>query len=146
MTDLITDLTTLFSKYKKVYFLSYQFIISFTIAINKHNVFVRLVYKGIHQTSYKHKLFTLSKFSDFDKVIPLLLYDLYEKCNQEVTEDNPVPKSILKRMQTPKKTVTFHLSPIKEDISESSKWISPLKKYTHPALHSHLMDPRFPHQ
>ena len=39
----------------------------------------------------------------------------------------------------------FHLPPIKEDISESSKWISPLKKYTHPALHSHLMDPRFPH-
>ena len=49
-------------------------------------------------------------------------------------------------MQTPKKTVTFQLTPIKEDISESSKWISPLKKYTHPALHSHLMDPRFPHQ
>ena len=146
MTDLITDLTTLLSKYKKVYFLSYQFIISFTIAINKHNVFMRLMYKGIHQTSYKYKLFTLSKFSDFDKVIPPLLYDLYEKCNQEVTEDKPVPKGILKRMQTPKKTVMFHLPPIKEDISESSKWISPLKKYTHPALHSHLMDPQFPHQ
>ena len=104
------------------------------------------MYKGIHQTSYKYKLFTLSKFSDFDKVIPPLLYDLYEKCNQEVMEDKPVPKGILKTKQTPKKTVTFHLPPIKEDISESSKWISPLKKYTHPALHSHLMDPRFPHQ
>ena len=88
----------------------------------------------------------MSKFSDFDKVIPPLLYDLYEKCNQEVTEDKHVLKGILKRMQTPKKTVTFHLPPIKEDISESSKWISPLKKYTHPALHSHLMDPQFPHQ
>ena len=39
MTDLITDLTALLSKYKKVYFLSFQFIISFTITINKHNVF-----------------------------------------------------------------------------------------------------------
>ena len=126
--------------------MSYQFIISFTIAINEHNVFVRLMYKGIHQMSYKYKLFTLSKFCDFDKVIPLLLYDLYEKCNQEVTEDKPVPKGILKRIQTPKKTVMFHLPPIKEDISESSKWISPLKKYTHPTLHSHLMDPQFPHQ
>ena len=142
MTDLITDLTALLSKYKKVYFLSYQFIISFTIAINKHNVFLRLMYKGIHQTCHINiNLFTLSKFSDFDKIIPPLVYNLYEKCNQEVTEDKSVPKGILKRIQTPKKTVTFHLTPIKEDISESSKWISPLKKYTHPALHSHLMDP-----
>ena len=106
---------------------------------------MRLMYKGIHQTSYKYKLFTLSKFSDFDKVIPPLLYDLYEKCNQEVTEDTHVPKGLLKRMQTPKKTVMFHLSPIKEDIGESSKWINPLRKYTHPTLHSNLMDPRFPH-
>ena len=121
MTDLITDLATLLSKYKKVYFLSYQFIISFTIAINKHNVFVRLMYKGIHQMSYKHKLFTLSKFSDFDQVIPLLLYDLYEKCNQEVIKDKPVPKGILKTKHTPKKTVMFQLPPIKEDIGESSK-------------------------
>ena len=141
MTDLMTDLNTLLSKYKKVYFLSYQFIISFTIAVNKFSVFVRLMYKGIHHTSYKYKLFTLSKLSDFDKVIPLLLYNLYEKCNQEVTEDKPVPKGILKRMQTPKKTVTFQLPPIKEDIGESSKWINPLRKYPHPALHSHLMDP-----
>ena len=107
MTDLITDLTALLPKYKKVYFLSYQFIISFTIAVNKFSVFVRLMYEGIHQTSYKYKLFTLTKFSDFDKVIPPLLYDLYEKCNQEVTEDKPVPKGILKTKQTPKKTVTF---------------------------------------
>ena len=34
---------------------------------------------------------------------------------REVTEDKPVPKGILKRMQTPKKTVTFHLPTIKED-------------------------------
>ena len=135
MTDLITDLTALLSKYKKVYFLSYQFIILFTIAVNKSNVFVRLMYKGIHQTSYKYKLFTLSKFSDFDKVIPLLLYDLYEKCNQDVSEDKSVPKGILKTKQTLKKTVTFQLPPIKEDIGESSKWISPLKKYTLLALH-----------
>ena len=141
MTDLIADLTTLLSKYKKVYFLSYQFIISFTIAVNKSNVFVKLMYKGIHQTSYKCKFFTWSKYSDFDKVIPLLLYDLYEKCNQELIEDKPVPKGILKTKQTPKRTVMFQLTPIKEDNSESSKWISPLKKYTHPALHSHLMDP-----
>ena len=46
--------------------------------------------------SYRYKLFTLSKFSDFDKVIPPLLYDLYKKCNQEVTEDKPVPKGIYK--------------------------------------------------
>ena len=52
MTDLITDLMALLSKYKKVYFLSYQFIISFTITINKHNVFVRLIsYPGITQFS-----------------------------------------------------------------------------------------------
>ena len=87
----------------------------------------------------------MSKFSDFDKVIPPLLYDLYEKCNQEVIEDKPVPKGILKTKQTPKKTVTFQLPPIKEDIGESSKWTSPLKKYTHPTFHSNLMDPRFPH-
>ena len=49
----------------------------------------------------------LSKFSDFDQVIPPLLYDLYEKCNQELTEDKPVPKGILKRMQTSKKTVNL---------------------------------------
>ena len=97
MTDLITDLTALLSKYKKVYFLSYQFIISFTITINKHNVFMRLMNKGIHQMSYKYKLITLSKFSDFDKVIPPLLYDLYEKCHQEVTEDKTLPKGILKK-------------------------------------------------
>ena len=141
MTDLITDLNALLSKYKKVYFLSYQFIISFTITINNHHVLLRLMYKGIHQMSYKYKLFTLSKYSDFDKVFPPLLYDLYEKHNQEVIEDKPVPKGILKKMQTPKKTVMFHLPPIKEDIGESSKWICPLIKYTHPALHSHLMDP-----
>ena len=146
MTDFITDLTALLFKYKKVYFLSYQFLLSFTIAVNKCNVFVRLMYKGIHQTSYKYKLFTWSKYSDFDKVIPPLLYDLYEKCNQELIEDKPVPKGILKTKHTPKKTVMFQLTPIKEDISESSKWMSPLQKYTHPAFHSHLMDPRSPHQ
>ena len=100
MTDLITDLTALLSKYKKVYFLSYQFIISFTIAVNKFNVLLRLMYKGIHQTSYKYKLVTLSKFSDFDTVIPSLLYDLYEKCHQEITEDQPLLKGILKTKQT----------------------------------------------
>ena len=104
------------------------------------------MYKGIHQMSYKYKLVTLSKFSDFDTVIPSLLYDLYEKCHQEITKDKPALKGILKTKQTPKKTVTFHLSPIEEDINESSKWINPLKKYTYPTLHSNLMDPRFPHQ
>ena len=79
-------------------------------------------------------------------VIPPLLYNLYEKCDQELIEDKPVPKGILKTQHTPKKTVTFQLTPIKEDISESSKWMSPLQKYTHPAFHSHLMDPRSPHQ
>ena len=75
-----------------------------------------------------------------------MLYDLYEKCNQELIEDKPVPKGILKTQQTPEKTVMFQLTPIKEDISESSKWISPLQNYTHPAFHSHLMDPQSPHQ
>ena len=107
---------------------------------------MRLMYKGIHQTSYKYKLFMWSKYSDFDKVIPPLLYNLYEKCNQEFIEDKPVPKGILKTKHTPKKTVMFQLTPIKEDISESSKWMNPLQKYTHPAFHSHLMDPQFPHQ
>ena len=88
------------------------------------------MYKGIHQTSYKYKFFTWSRHSDFDKIIPPLLYDLYEKCNQELIEDKPVPKGILKTQHTPKKTVKFQLPPIKEDISESSKWMSPLKKYT----------------
>ena len=146
MTDLTTDLTALLSKYKKVYFLSYQFIISFTITINKHHVLLRLMYKSIHQTSYKYRLFTLSQYSDFDREIPQLLYDLYEKHNQEVTEDKPLLKGILKTMKSPKKTVTFQLPPIKEDICEPSKWTSPLRKYTHPAFHSHLIDPRFPHQ
>ena len=145
MTDFMADLTALLSKYKKVYFLSYQFILSFTDVVNKCNVFVRLMYKGIHQTSYKYKFFTWSKHSDFDKVIPPLLYDLYEKCNQELIEDKPVPKGILKTQHTPK-TVMFQLTPIKEDISESSKWMSPLQKYTHLAFHSHLMDPQSPHQ
>ena len=146
MTDFMADLTALLSKYKKVYFLSYQFILSFDVVVNKCNVFVRLMYKGIHQTSYKYKFFMWSKHSDFDKVIPPLLYDLYEKCNQELIEDKPVLKGILKTQQTPKKTVTFQLTPIKEDISESSKWTSPLQKYTHSVFHSHLMDPRSPHQ
>ena len=111
MTDFITDLTALLSKYKKAYFLSYQFI-SFTIAVNKCNVFVRLMYKGIHQMSYKYKFFTWSKYSDFDKVIPPLLYNLYEKCTQELIEDKPVPKGILKTKQKQKKTVTFQLTPL----------------------------------
>ena len=96
MTDFMADLTALLSKYKKVYFLSYQFILFFHVVVNKCNVFVRLMYKGIHQTFYKYKFFTWSKHSDFDKVIPPLLYDLYEKCNQELTEDTPVLKGILK--------------------------------------------------
>ena len=146
MTDFMADLTALLSKYKKVYFLSYQFILSFHVVVNKCNVFVRLMYKGIHQTSYKYKFFTWSKHSDFDKVIPPLLYDLYEKCNQELIEDTPVLKGILKTQQTPKKTVTFQLPPIKEDISESSEWTSPLQKYTHSVFHSYLMDPRSLHQ
>ena len=58
------------------------------------------MYKGIHQTSYKYKLVTLSKVIDFDTVIPLLLYDFYEKCHQETTEDQPVLKGILKTKQT----------------------------------------------
>ena len=64
----------------------------------------------------------------------------------QLIEDKPVPKGILKTKQTPKKTLMFQLTPIKEDISESSKWMIPLQKYTHPAFHSHLMDPRSPHQ
>ena len=146
MTDFMADLTALLSKYKKVYFLSYQFILSFNVVVNKSNIFVRLMYKGIHQTSYKYKFFMWSKHSDFDEVIPPLLYDLYEKCNQELIEDKPVLKSILKTQHAPKKTVTFQLTPIEEDISESSKWTSPLQKYTLSVFHSHLMDPRSPHQ
>ena len=113
MTDFITDLIALISKYKKVYFLSYQFIISFTIAVNKCNVFVRLMYKGIHQTSYKYKFFIWSKYSDFDKVIPLLLYDLYEKCNQELIEDKPVPKGILKTKQNTKENCNISINSYK---------------------------------
>ena len=110
MTDFITNLTTLLSKYKKVYFLSYQFILSFNVVVNKCNVFVRLMYKSIHQTSYKYKLFTWSKYSDFDKVIPPLLYDLYEKCNQELIENKPVPKGILKTKHTPKKNCNVSIN------------------------------------
>ena len=84
MTDSMEDLIALLSKYKKVYFLSYQFILSFNVVVNNCNVFVRLMYKRIHQTSYKYKFFTWSKHSDFDKVIPPLLYDLYENCNREL--------------------------------------------------------------
>ena len=42
MTDSMEDLIALLSKYKKVYFLSYQFILSFNVVVNKCNVFVRL--------------------------------------------------------------------------------------------------------
>ena len=146
MTDLTTNLTALLSKYKKVYFLSFQFIISFTITINKHHVLLRLMYKSIHQTSYKYRLFKLSRYSDFDKEIPQLLYDLYEKQDHDMTEDKPLLKGILKTNRSPKKTVTFQLPPIKEDISERSNWINPLRKNSHPAFHTHLIDPRSPQQ
>ena len=71
---------------------------------------------------------------------------LYEKCNQKLIEDKPVPKGILKSKHTPKKTVTFQLTPIKEDIDDLLNGWVPLQKYTHPAFHSHLTDPRSPHQ
>ena len=79
MTDFITDLTALLSKYKKVLL----FVISIYIIFHYCCISVMflwdLMYKGIHQISYKYKLFTWSKYSDFDKVIPPLLYDLIWK-------------------------------------------------------------------
>lgn len=140
-----TAVTRILSKYKKVYFMSYQFIIYFTVTINDHQVLLKLMYKSIHQSSYKYKLLKFTLDCDFDKELPPILNNLYQKhIEQEMIENKNTPKGILKKRQLPKKCVTFDLPPIPEDTVETSKWVSPLIKFTHPTCHSHLMDPRCP--
>ena len=138
------DVTPILSKYKKMYFMSYKFVFIFTATICKHHLFLKLMYKAISQPSYKYKLLKFPLDCDLEKELSPILLDLYQKNTDLEIRDHKITwKGILKNISSSiKKTVTFDLPPIKEEIMDCHK--SPLRKYLHPKLHSHLMDPRHP--
>ena len=111
------------------------------------------MYRAISQQSYKYKLFKfpldcLLKFPldcYLEKELSPILLDLYQKnTDLEVGDQKPTQRGILKGMSSSiKKTVAFDLPPIKEE-EKMGCHKSPLRKYLHPKLHLHLIDPRCP--
>ena len=138
------DVTLILSKYKKMYFISYKFVFIFTTTICKHHLFLKLMYKAISQPSYKYKLLKFPLDCDLEKELSPILLDLYQtNIDLEIRDHKIIRKGIVKNISSLiKKTVTFNLPPIKEEIMDCCN--SPLRKYLHPKLHSHLMDPRHP--
>ena len=79
---------------------------------------------------------------DLDKELLLILLDSYQKnTDLEIKDHKITQKGNLKNIcLSTKKSVTFDLPPIEEQIMDCHK--SPMRKYLHPKLLSHLMDPR----
>ena len=148
------DITAILSKYKKIYFMSYNFILFFTVTNSKHYIFLKIMYYTFYQSFVKYKLLEFPLDCDFEKEHSTTLFMLYKNnTDQEQIENKNSFKGILKHVESPKKKcVTFDLPPIKEDVNQLSKedttqplhMVSPLRKYLHPTLFSGLIDPRHP--
>ena len=131
------SVTRILSKYKKVYLMSYEFILYFTVTVNEHQLLLKLMYKIIHQSSYKYKLLKFSLDCDLEKELPVILSTLYQK--------NIEQKFKLKTNKVTKEEMCSIWSTSHRGRHiETSNCVSPLIKYTHSTLHSHLMDPRCP--
>ena len=77
--------------------MSYKFIIYFTVTANEHQVLLKIMCKSIHQSSYKYKLLKFTLDCDFEKELPPILNNLYQKhIEQEIIENKTTPKGILK--------------------------------------------------
>ena len=139
------DVTLILSKYKKMYFMSYKIVFMFSTTITKHHLFLKLMYKAISQQSYKYKLLKFPLDCHLEKELLPILLDLHQKnTDLEVGNHKITWRGILKSIfSSIKKTVTFDLPTIKEEeLTNCHK--SQLRKYLHPKLHSHLIDPRHP--
>ena len=73
------DVTSILTKYKKMYFMSYKFVFMFSATITKHHLFLKLMYRVINQQSYKYKLLRFPLDYHLEKELLLILFDLYQK-------------------------------------------------------------------
>ena len=80
-----------------MYFISYKFVLNFTTTINKHQLFLKLMYKSISQPSYKYKLLKFPLDCDLDKELSPILLQLYQKNTEMEFRDHKITwKVILK--------------------------------------------------
>ena len=137
------DVEPILSKYKKMYIMSYKFVLMFSATITEHSLFLKLMYRAINQQSDKYKLLRFPLDCHLEKELSPILFDLYQRnTDLEVADCKPTQLGILKGASSSiKKTVTFDLPPIKEEEKRDYRE-SPLIKYLHLKLHSNLIDPR----
>ena len=68
--------TLIITKYKKMYFMSYRYILMFSATITKYHLFLKLMHRTINQKSYKYKLFRFPLDCHLKKELLLILFDL----------------------------------------------------------------------
>ena len=110
------------SKYKKVYFLSYNFIISYNVVIVETEYVLHLMYKTITATDYEHELLKIPLMTNLEEAIPSLLSTVYsdytkkEPVSRQQDSEIKIVHGILKcKASCIKKTVRFDMSHIREN-------------------------------
>lgn len=146
------------SKYKKMFFISYNFMISHEIIFVGKELQVKLMYKNIYYPTYKYKLIRIPTGTNMEKEIANILFDVYHDymdhkllpLKQEVSnhwKNLKKPNGILKiTSNKSRKTVTFNLPPIEEKHQSLGNYstLLPVRRFVHRKLQQHLVDPRKP--
>ena len=82
------DTTPILSKYKKIYFMSYNFILFFTVTNNKHYIFLKIMYKTFHQSFFKYKLLEFPLDCGFEKELSTTLFMLHQNNTDQEEIEN----------------------------------------------------------
>ena len=81
------DLSPILTKYKRMYFMSYQLIFMFSATFTEKYLFLKLMYRAINQKEFKHKLLRFPLNCHLEKELKLILNEIYQKnTDLEVTD------------------------------------------------------------
>ena len=126
--------------------MSYKFVFMFSATITEHHLFLKLMYRAISQQSYKYKLLKFPLDCHLEKELCPFFLTCTKRIQIWKLGDHKLTwRGILNGISSLiKKTVTFDLPPIEEEEEKMDYYESPLTKYLHPKLRSHLIDSRCP--
>ena len=80
------------TKLKRMYFNNYRLIFMFSFTLTQDNLFLRLLYRVFNQSKFQYKLLTLSSKCNLEKVLQLILYNIYKKNLEMETQDYTVTR------------------------------------------------------
>ena len=137
------DLKPIFTKFRRMYFNDYWFILMFSITFTQNYLFLRLIYRAFNQKGFQHKLVRLSLQCYLERDFTPILHDVYKRNTELEYIDYKITRWEFLRAMVD--FVGDHNTFDLPTITEEERWLCyqpPLTGDVHQRFHSYLVNPK----